>query len=131
MIQLNLKTIFIILFYSCLISAQSNTNQNLEKELLKVKNQAFCDCYYQATTNEPVEYKDGSTYIQLINLKGEYIFQNEDYSKMITDWNKKEYKSYDSNNNLYLMRCLDFYNSEELKKFINSIRENELRLMKN
>jgi hypothetical protein len=50
---------------------------------------------------------------------------------MITDWNKKEYKSYDSNNNLYLMRCLDFYNSEELKKFINSIRENELRLMKN
>ncbi len=122
-----MKTIYIILaigFTKC--SAQTKNNK-LETELLKVKNQAFCDCYYEATKNEPTQYKDGSTYVQIINLKEEYIFGNEHYRKMISDWLKKDYKSYDPKNNLYLMKCLDFYNSKELEKFIDSIRKKESR----
>lgn len=126
-----MKQILIVLFYSCLLNAQNKTSQNLENELIKIKNQAFCDCYYEATKNEPITYKDGSTYVQMIELKGEYIFGNENYRKMIDDWVKKEYKSYDPNHNLYLMKCLDFYNSKELEKFIDSVRQNELKLMKN
>lgn len=107
-------------------SAQTIGNK-LEKELVKIKNQAFCDCYYEVTKNEPVKYSDGSTYVQVIDLKNEYIFGNENYRKIIDNWVKKEYKSYDPDNNLYLMKCLDFYNSKELEKFIDSIRQKEIK----
>ena len=116
--------ILVIFFTKC--SAQTKNNK-LENELLKVKNQAFCDCYYEATKKESIKYKDGSSYVQLINLKEEYIFGNQHYRKMISNWLKKDYKSYDSNNNLYMMKCLDFYNSKNLQKFIDSIRKNENR----
>ena len=47
---------------------------------------------------------------------------------MITKWAKKEYKSYDPNQNLYLMKCLDFYNSPVLIKFIDSVRQKEIKI---
>ncbi len=117
--------IFLILVIGLTKCSAQTKNNKLENELLKVKNQAFCDCYYEATKNESIQYKDGSSYVQIINLKEEYIFGNDHYRKMISDWIKKDYKSYDSNNNLYMMKCLDFYNSKELAMFINSIRKNE------
>jgi len=111
--------------------AQVKSNQKLEAELVKLKNQAFCDCYAEVLSgNEKIRYKDGSTYVQIIKLKGEYVFQNEKYRKIIKEWAKKEYKSYDPNQKLYLMQCLDFYNSAILKKFIDSVRQNEIRLEK-
>jgi hypothetical protein len=111
--------------------AQVKSNKALEAELLKLKNQAFCDCYDEVISGkEKTPYKDGSTYVHIMNLKGEYVFRNEKYYKMIKDWAKKEYKSYDPENNLYLMQCLDFYNSAVLKKFIDSVRLNEIRLEK-
>ena len=122
-----MKVVYILLAL-CLTNCSAQTKDNkLEGELVKIKNQAFCDCYYEATKNESVKYKDGSSYVQVIDLKEEYIFGNENYRKMIDNWAKKEYKSYDSNNNLYLMKCLDFYNSKELKKFIDSVRQNEIK----
>ncbi|TRX35409.1 hypothetical protein [Flavobacterium restrictum] len=123
-----MKIVYILLAI-CLTNCSAQTKDNkLEGELVKIKNQAFCDCYYEATKNESVKYKDGSNYVQIINLNEEYIFGNENYRKMIDNWVKKEYKSYDSNNNLYLMKCLDFYNSKELKKFIDSVRQQEIIL---
>lgn len=121
-----MKIVYILLAI-CLTSCSAQTKDNkLEGELIKIKNQAFCDCYYEVIKNESFKYKDGSTYVQLIDLKEEYIFGNENYRKMINNWVKKEYKSYDSNNNLYLMKCLDFYNSKELEKFVDSIRQKEI-----
>ncbi len=117
-----------ILFAICLTNCSAQTiNNKLEGELVKIKNQAFCDCYYEATKNESVKYKDGSSYVQIINLNEEYNFGNEKYRKMINNWVKKEYDSYDPKNNLYLMKCLDFYNSKELEEFIDSIRKNEAK----
>lgn len=122
-----MKIVYILLAI-CLTNCSAQTKGNkLEGELVKIKNQAFCDCYYEVTKNEPVKYKDGSTYVQVIDLKDEYIFGNENYRKMIDNWVKKEYKSYDPNNNLYLMKCLDFYYSKELEKFIDSIRQKEIK----
>jgi len=122
-----MKIIYLLLasvFASC--SAQTR-NEKLEAELVKIKNQAFCDCYYEVTKNELVKYKDGTTYVQVIDLKEEYIFGNENYRKLIDNWMKKDYKSYEPSNNLYLMKCLDFYNSKELEKFVDSIRQNEMK----
>lgn len=120
---------FILFFGFVGYSQQKNTNQKLENGLLKLKNQAFCDCYAEVLTgNEKIRYKDGSTYVQLITLKGEYVFMNEKYNKMIKEWAKKKYKSYDPNQKLYLMQCLDFYNSPILKKFIDSVRQEEIKL---
>lgn len=129
------KLIFYLAFISlanCIGYAQTlKSNEKLEAELVKLKNQAFCDCYSEVISgNEKVRYNDGSTYVQIIHLKEEYVFQNEKYRKMIKEWAKKEYKSYDPNQKLYLMQCLDFYNSDILKKFIDSVRQNEIRLEK-
>ena len=87
--------------------------------------QLCCDQNLFLSVGSVVKYKDGSTYVQVIDLQEEYIFGNENYRKMIDNWVKKDYKSYDPNNNMYLMKCLDFYNSKELEKFINLIRQNE------
>ena len=121
----------LVLLANCISYSQVKSNKKLEAELVKLKNQAFCNCYVGVLSgNEKIRYNDGSTYVQIINLKGEYIFQNEKYRKMIKEWVKKEYKSYDPNQKLYLMQCLDFYNSAILKKFIDSVRQNEIHLEK-
>ena len=119
---------FIVLF-GCIGYSQQNENKKLEGELLKLKNQAFCDCYSEVLSGkESIRYKDGSSYVQIIDLKGEYILENKKYREMITKWAKKEYKSYDPNQNLYLMKCLDFYNSPVLIKFIDSVRQKEIKI---
>jgi hypothetical protein len=121
----------LILLTNYINYAQVKSNKKLENELVKLKNQAFCDCYAEVLSgNEKIRYKDGSTYVQIMKLKREYVFQNKKYNKMIKEWAKKEYKSYDPKNKLYLMQCLDFYNSAVLKKFIDSVRQNEIRLQK-
>ncbi|WDF63986.1 hypothetical protein [Flavobacterium sp. KACC 22763] len=123
------KFCFIVLF--CSVGYSQNKNKELENELIKVKNQAFCDCYSEALSGkEIIRYKDGSSYMQIINLKGEYVFGNKKYKQMIEKWNKKDYKSYDPNQNLYLMKCLDFYNSPMLNRFIDSVRQEEIKIIK-
>ena len=50
-----MKIIYILLA-SCLTSCSAQTkNDKLEGELVKIKNQAFCDCYYEVTKNELVK----------------------------------------------------------------------------
>ncbi|PZX92316.1 hypothetical protein DOS84_16015 [Flavobacterium aquariorum] len=122
-----IKFCYIVLFG--FIGYSQDQNKKLEGELLKLKNQAFCDCYSEVLSGkESIRYKDGSSYVQIIDLKREYIFGNKIYREMIKKWAKKEYKSYDPNNNLYLMKCLDFYNSPVLIKFIDSVRQQEIKI---
>jgi hypothetical protein len=130
-----MKLIYIICIILLTTGCASQTKdlkfeEKLEKELIKLKSEAFCDCYYEVTSKEPIKYKDGSTYVQIIDLNGEYVFGNAKYREMIKNWVRKEYKSYDGNNNLYLMKCLDFYNSPVLNKFIDSVRQEEIKLHK-
>lgn len=101
---------------------------SLEFELQKLKNQAFCDCFNQAliNANAKITVPDGSNYIQISDLDINY-FNNSYLKELIKDWNKKEYISYNEENKLYLMRCLDFYNSEDLELYIDSIRKIEIR----
>lgn len=128
-----MKNIFfiIILFQFVVCKGQSDNGIDklkLETELIKLKNQAFCDCYAEVISGkEKIKYKDGSTYVNIINLKGEYIFGNEKYWQMIKKWVAKDYISYNPDNNLYLMECLDFYNSKELNDFIDSVRQEEIK----
>jgi len=104
------------------------SNDTLENELLKLKNQAFCDCYNQALKNAgaKITHQDGSNYIQISDLVLKYA--NDIHLRSIIDkWNKKKYTSYSVDNKLYLMRCLDFYNSNDLELYIDSVRRVEFR----
>ena len=42
---------FIVLF-GCIGYSQQNENKKLEGELLKLKNQAFCDCYSEVLSGK-------------------------------------------------------------------------------
>ncbi len=99
---------------------------SLELELVMLKNQAFCDCYYKSTKNVDAHISppDGSNYIQLSSLVEQYA-NDPRLNKIVDMWAQKEYHSYSEENKLYLMRCLDFYNSTDLKAYIDSVREVE------
>jgi len=136
-----LLTIFFIVIttcYSCKTQKLSCKNNqisqsfldSLEIELQKLKNQAFCDCFNQAlkNANAKITVLDGTSYIQISDLDINYFNDNR-LKKLIDDWNKKEYVAYNEENKLYIMRCLDFYNSKDLALFIDSIRQVELQIM--
>ena len=102
------------------------STDSLELELVMLKNQAFCDCYYKSTKNVDAHISppDGSNYIQLSSLVEQYA-NDPRLNKIVDIWAQKEYHSYSGENKLYLMRCLDFYNSTDLKAYIDSVREVE------
>lgn len=99
---------------------------SLEVELQKLKNQAFCDCFNQALKNANAEITvpDGSHYIQISDLDINY-FNNKDLRRIIGIWTEKEYHAYNEEDKLYLMQCLDFYNSRDLELYIDSVRQVE------
>ncbi|MBK5722860.1 hypothetical protein JGH11_18475 [Dysgonomonas sp. Marseille-P4677] len=104
------------------------TNDSLESELTMLKNQAFCDCFYKSTkiANDQISPPDGTSYIQLSTLVEQYA-KDPKLNQIIDKWVEKEYLSYSENNQLYLMRCLDFYNSVELNTYIDSVRKIEAK----
>ncbi|MGL4293725.1 MAG: hypothetical protein ACRCSQ_09140 [Bacteroidales bacterium] len=116
--------------YSHTPDSKSRSNEreiltdSLELELVMLTNQAFCDCYYKSTKNvgAHISPPDGSNYIQLSGLVAQYA-NDPGLNKIVDRWVQKEYHSYSEENKLYLMRCLDFYNSTDLKAYIDSVRE--------
>ncbi|MFZ4457073.1 MAG: hypothetical protein ACOYOT_12730 [Bacteroidales bacterium] len=133
--QFILFLLFVLLEYgysqSSIDKNQNLFKDSLEKELLNLKNEAFCDCYYKATkiAHAKISPPDGSSYVQISGLVASYC--NDSHLKKIIDkWVVKKYLSYSENNNLYLMRCLDFYNSRDLKLYIDSVRQVELKKYK-
>lgn len=107
---------------------EADTIDSLEIELVKLKNQAFCECYYRALheVNGEITPSDGSTYLQISVIVQKY-WNDENLKRLVLKWNMKKYSSYSDSNKLYLMRCLDFYNSKDLKLYIDSVRRVELK----
>lgn len=130
---------FIVLFITivglgCLFSSdgknylKENDVTTDSLELVMLKNQAFCDCYYKSMkiANAHISPPDGSNYVQLSSLVEQYA--SDPKLNMIVDkWVEKEYLSYSKDNKLYLMRCLDFYNSSDLDAYIDSVRKEETK----
>lgn len=103
----------------------------LESELVMLKNQAFCSCFYKSlkAVDGEISPPDGSSYVQISELAPEYLINDDRLNALIEKWVAKGYNSYDYRNKLYMMRCLDFYNSEDLKQYIDSVRIIETKKM--
>ena len=97
-------------------------------QLLMLKNQAFCNCVNQAMkkSGATLAPRDASNYLQLFELDVKYFF-DPNLERIVNIWNQKECISYDSEKELYFMRCLDFYNSKELANYIDSVRNVEIK----
>ena len=110
----------------------------LEQDLLYLKNVAYCLCVsninIKILKTHPNKYKifrDNSAiaYASMANvLDYELFLRNKSLNNMIENWNKKLYQAKppeeESNNDIFLiqMQCLNFYNSDELNSYIDSIR---------
>ena len=103
-------------------------NKTIENELTMLKDQLFINLYYKslAIVGGNITPPDGSNYIQISDLTIKYA-RDENADRLIKRWVEKKYKSYNPKQNLYLMRCLDFYNSNDLKLYIDSVRQIELK----
>lgn len=132
----SLKYYFLIFILSgCSLPTRDNitdknliVNDSLELELIMLKNQAFCSCFNRTIKKAGTKMapSDGSNYLQLSNLVVEYTF-DPILNKLIEKWVNKKYTSYCKDDELYLMRCLDFYNSKELNTYIDSVRQVEIK----
>ncbi|MES2765425.1 MAG: T6SS amidase immunity protein Tai4 family protein [Bacteroidota bacterium] len=87
-------------------------------ERLKLKNAAFCECMYNSFPDS-VFQNEGSLagYVEL----GRYSFKA--YETMMELAKKKSQIKYNSksNQNLAIMKCLDFYNSKELDSLVRKL----------
>lgn len=115
-------------------------NKTQEDKLLILKNTAFCLCHnkeeqFILQTN-PDNYKvikDNTiqAYVQTSNIETELLIRNEQLNKLVDKWHRKPYKTKpkeeksDQKSFLIIMKCLDFYNSDELKNYIDSLRINK------
>jgi hypothetical protein len=135
MYQYIIVVLLIIVIIACSIITQHSLinhnsklqiNDSLENELLLLKNQAFCNCYFGALKEENAHVNplDGTSYLQLSDLAVKYT-NDVNLRRIINVWINKEYISYLDSNKLYIMRCLDFYNSKDLEQFIDSVRNIE------
>lgn len=132
----SIKYYFLIIILSgCAHPTQNNNidkipivNDSLELELIMLKNQAFCSCFNRSIkkTGTQMTPPDGSNYLQLSDLVIECTF-DPNLNKVIEKWVNKKYISYCKDDELYLMRCLDFYNSKELNIYIDSVRQVEIK----
>lgn len=97
--------------------------KKLEAELVMLKKQAFCSLYNKslAKADGLITPADGSNYVHVSELVANYVYDDH-LGDMIDSWLEKPYNSHDETQELYLMRCLDFYNSPELSSFIDSVR---------
>lgn len=132
----SIKYYFLIFILSgCAHPTQNNNidkilivNDSLELELIMLKNQAFCSCFNRSIKKAGTQMTppDGSNYLQLSDLVIEYTF-DPNLNKVIEKWVNKKHISYCKDDELYLMRCLDFYNSKELNIYIDSVRQVEIK----
>ena len=112
-------------------------DKTLEDDLLMLKNVAFCKCFGQEVfgieKKEPNTYKlipDATTggYLQCSeHLDIEWIVANPTLDKLVENWlSKPYYKTFQEKGSPKryptYMKCLDFYNSKALKKYLDSVR---------
>lgn len=112
-------------------------DKTLEDDLLMLKNVAFRKCFGQEVfgikKKEPNTYKlipDATTggYLQCSeHLDIEWIIANPTLDKLVENWlSKPYYKTFQEKGSPKryptYMKCLDFYNSKALKKYLDSVR---------
>ena len=111
--------------------------KTLEDDILILKNVALCNClgqeYARIKKQNPHTYTwipDGTLggYVQCSNLDLEWIVANPTLDKLVSQWlDKPYYNMYQRNapQKAYptYMKCLDFYNSEGLKEYLDSVRK--------
>ncbi len=111
------------LFYSQISTCtgqKSETKTKIEydinNERIKLKNYAFCSCLSKNYPNDSLFIKDGSAaaYFELSAYNIEVFEIIDSLTKLYSTKNlPSKY-----NRPLVIMQCLDFYNSNELKKLI-------------
>ena len=112
-------------------------DKTLEDDLLMLKNVAFCKCLgqeeFSIEKKEPNTYKwipDATVggYVQCSeHLDIEWIVANPTLDKLVENWlSKSYYKTFQEKETPKryptYMKCLDFYNSKSLKKYLDSVR---------
>lgn len=115
-------------FLSCQVIKKDNfskdelKNDSIEKEFLILKKNIFIDYYRFLYNGKLCDINDVSSYIQISNLDPHY-FSNNKTDKIMKDFSKKKYNSYfGDEKNLNLMKSLDFYESNELNRYIDSLK---------
>lgn len=116
------RTVYIMVISFLLFNCKTQ-NETLNKRVMEInKNYMFCLCMGELNIryeNKP-KVLDGSSEVYFINDslkididKGQLFVKN--YLDSINQNNI--YRSY-NNNSLIITKCLDFYNSKKLKKFL-------------
>ncbi len=100
-------------------SPSSAAGAELEKERMKFKNMAFCNCLHEANPDTNFWKKEGSAggYLETGIFGMDQIEMADSVAKIYL---QKDYPSC-CESKLFLMKCLDFYNGEELNSIANTI----------
>ena len=93
-------------------------NQNIQNQRLKLKNLAFCQCQSRVDSNVlAINDASAAGFKAYLAYKEEVMVDLREFTKKWVTENEKKYKSY-SDSPLTNMKCLDYYNSKELKDYI-------------
>ncbi len=91
-----MKQIIIFLLLNSVILRVDSQNRiqqedSINSELILLKNQVFCNCYFEATKNAKTKIfpPDGSNYLQISNLVQKYYLDKR-FTQLIKKWMKKE-----------------------------------------
>ena len=114
----------------------------VESELLKYKNCLFSEIYENGLKKtykrlgyeQKIKPKDLTYYFYGGDFNPEFMKNDNNRNKLITKWlNDKTYESVPEivDGSLDLVRALDFYNSEDLKKYLDSLRVIEYERISN
>lgn len=154
--QKGLFYIILFLFFSC---GQDNGNDylflekknQLEKDLEILKNITFINYLGELESLSSISYnintKDSSfmstnvkdvsmnQYVNATNLRLEYVFDDINRKSLINKWVSKKFDliQVEGSNkilhNFNLYKSLEFYKSEDLAKYLDSVRKVELKKM--
>ena len=122
------------------------SHDTLEKSLQALKDWSFSECYTQSEYNTykrlGIDIQDscfikshaadltGYYYVNSSDIDLHWVFEDSNRIKLVSKWvNKAEYTPRPINppdfpdGSLNMVRALDFYNSDDLKKYIDSVRK--------
>lgn len=103
------------------------SDNSTKMERLKLKNTAFCYCVKNATPDSLFKALEDGSLSGYIQTGNHGISAYEAVDSLSREYAKKEYFS-KHENKLIFMKCLDFYNSEDLESLIISLDD---RIIKN
>ncbi len=120
-----LLLIALMIIQGCSIRKSNSIDKNNYPDALALKNIAFCNCVNRAVPlSDQQWHSDGSIsgYVQLSEVGEKEIDTTMQFVQTYVD-TAKYYSS--TNSNLGLMKCINFYNSIELKNFVQKVLKGE------